>query len=81
MADSLPIATPEISVIIPTWNRATLLRRTLRCLVQQTLASHLYEVIAVDNGSTDETPKVVAEAAFASDQTIRSIYEPILGSS
>jgi GT2 family glycosyltransferase len=44
-----------ISVIIPTHNRAALLRQTLRCLTRQTYPAEKYEVIVVDNGSADDT--------------------------
>lgn len=47
-----------VSVIIPTLNRARLLKRTLFSLFEQTSA-HAFEVIVVDNGSTDHTRAVV----------------------
>ena len=49
---------PGISVIIPTWNRADLLRSVLENLRQQTLAPA--EIVVVDNGSVDETADVAA---------------------
>jgi glycosyltransferase involved in cell wall biosynthesis len=45
---------PLFSVIIPTFNRAELLRQTLESVWRQTFAD--YEVIVVDDGSTDDTP-------------------------
>ncbi|NQU76626.1 MAG: glycosyltransferase family 2 protein [Planctomycetes bacterium] len=50
-----------ISVIIPTFNRANLLRRALASVRSQTRAAD--EVIVVDDGSTDRTEAVVAEFA------------------
>lgn len=44
---------PKISVIIPTYNRAQTLLRALQSVAQQSLQA--YEVIVVDDGSTDET--------------------------
>lgn len=44
---------PTASVIIPTWNGAELLAATLESLEAQTFRS--FEVIVVDNGSTDGT--------------------------
>jgi Glycosyl transferase family 2 len=49
---------PLFSVIIPTFNRAALIARTLDSVLGQTLAD--LEVIVVDDGSTDSTPAVVA---------------------
>lgn len=50
-----------LSVIIPSRNRAAFLGNALRSLVNQTLPRSDFEVIVVDNGSTDGTPGVVAE--------------------
>jgi GT2 family glycosyltransferase len=44
---------PLASVIIPTWNGAALLREALDSLHEQTERD--FEIIVVDNGSTDET--------------------------
>jgi glycosyltransferase involved in cell wall biosynthesis len=47
-----------------TFNRAHLLGRVLDACFDQTLAPDLYEVVLVDDGSSDETPAVI-EAAQA----------------
>jgi glycosyltransferase involved in cell wall biosynthesis len=49
---------PLISVIIPTRNRAALLQVSLQSLAHQTLQPDQYEVIVVNDGSTDATPEV-----------------------
>ncbi len=54
---------PQLSVVVPTFNDAGVLRHTLACLAAQSVASSAYEVIAVDDGSTDDTPAIVAAAA------------------
>lgn len=46
------------SVIIPTYNRIALLREALDSVIAQTFTD--YEVIVVDDGSTDDTPGVIA---------------------
>ena len=55
-------ALPTVSVIIPTYNRKDLLRETLNSLAQQTYPSDRFEVIVVDDGSTDGTEEIAAEA-------------------
>lgn len=47
---------PLVSVIIPTYNRAALLPRAVESVAGQTLAD--WELIVVDDGSTDQTPKI-----------------------
>jgi validoxylamine A glucosyltransferase len=50
---------PELSVIVPTYNRSDLLSYTLRSLAEQTLEPDKFEVVIVDDGSTDQTREVV----------------------
>jgi glycosyltransferase involved in cell wall biosynthesis len=52
---------PAISVIISTWNRRDLLRKTLDSLANQTLPASRFETIVVDNGSTDGTSRMLEE--------------------
>jgi glycosyltransferase involved in cell wall biosynthesis len=47
--------TIKLSVIIPTRNRCKLLQETLDSLMLQTLESKFFEIIVIDNGSTDLT--------------------------
>lgn len=51
-------AAPRVSVVIPTWNGAAVLRDALRGLAAQTFTDS--ETIVVDNGSTDGTAAMVA---------------------
>lgn len=50
---------PLISVIIPTYNRAKLLERSIGSVLKQTF--HDFELIIVDDASTDETEAVVSK--------------------
>ena len=50
---------PLVSVVIPAYNSAATLGRALDSVAAQTLAD--WEVIVVDDGSTDATPEVVAD--------------------
>jgi glycosyltransferase involved in cell wall biosynthesis len=51
---------PVLSVVIPTRNRANLLAASLRSLEAQSLPRHHFEVIVVDDGSTDGTRETCA---------------------
>ena len=51
--------TPAISVVIPVLDMATTIGPCLDALVAQSLPASQFEVIVVDNGSTDGTPDVV----------------------
>ena len=66
-----------ISVVLPTHNRGNLLRETLNALVAQSLPKSMYEIIIVDNRSTDGTRKILEE--FADTHGITHIYEEKLG--
>lgn len=48
---------PFFSIIIPTYNRANLIAATLQTVLQQDFAD--FEVLVVDDGSTDDTTLVV----------------------
>jgi glycosyltransferase involved in cell wall biosynthesis len=56
---------PVVSVVIPTRGRAEYLEVALDSLARQDLAEP-YEVIVVDDGTTDRTPEVVAAAGARS---------------
>ncbi|MBN1147307.1 MAG: glycosyltransferase family 2 protein [Anaerolineales bacterium] len=51
----------EISVVICTYNRADILAQALHTACEQTLPDSAYEVIVVDNGSSDHTRSVVED--------------------
>lgn len=55
---------PEISIVIPTYNRLGRLRRVLTALGRQTLSCTDFEVIVVSDGSTDGTDDFLESAQF-----------------
>jgi glycosyltransferase involved in cell wall biosynthesis len=56
---------PFVSVVVPTRNRANLLSDALGSLVEQDYPADRYEILAVDDGSIDDTPSVVEALAQA----------------
>lgn len=52
----------QLSVIIPTFNRADTLSQTLSALEDQTVETGSYEVLVVDDGSDDDTAERVRQA-------------------
>jgi glycosyltransferase involved in cell wall biosynthesis len=53
---------PTVSVIIPTYNRKDWLRQTLESLVKQDYPPEKFEVLVVDDGSTDGTEEITSSA-------------------
>ena len=67
-----------VTIGICTWNRAPLLREALGALTRLIVPARLeWEVLVIDNGSTDDTESVVAE--FRDELPIRSVFEPTPG--
>lgn len=60
---------PNVSVIIPTFNHALYLGRALKSVLDQTYTN--WEVIIIDNHSSDNTDEVIASYA---DPRIRTLY-------
>lgn len=68
----------KVTVAIPTYNRADFLRQTLAGIVQQQFPREHFEVLVIDNNSTDHTRATVEE--FAGERPApRYIQEPRQG--
>lgn len=78
-----PLKGPEITVLVVTFNRAGSLARALLSLLrQETRQAFDYEILVVDDGSTDETPEVVAAlAGKAGPVTLRYVRQENRGMS
>lgn len=66
----------KISVIIPMWNAASTLREACESVLQQSYQD--FELILVDNASTDDTYSIALEIASTNDR-IRVLKEPMIG--
>jgi glycosyltransferase involved in cell wall biosynthesis len=64
---------PKISALFSTFNRAEPLREALSSLTRQTVPKEDFEVVVIDDGSTDHTRQVVA--SFESILPIRYAYQ------
>ncbi len=71
-----PVAVPLVSVVVPAFNAEETVGETLRSILAQTLQH--FEVIVVDDGSTDGTPAVVEEFVRA-DPRVRLLRQPNAG--
>lgn len=62
------------TVVVPTYNRAELLARTLDSVVRQDLPPGRLEVVVVDDGSSDDTREVVA--GYTRDHGVQYVFQP-----
>lgn len=67
---------PTFSIIVPTYNRAWILERTLKSIFNQSCTD--WELIIIDDGSTDATESVVAHAKKTHNEIIYR-YQPNAG--
>ncbi len=68
----------RLTVAIPTYNRATFLRQTLAGLARQEYPADRFEIVVVDNNSTDATKEIVREFATRNPAP-RYVVEPEQG--
>ncbi len=69
------MSAPQVSVILPTYNRAPGLLRAVASVLKQTASPSSYEVIIVDNNSTDGTAAAVAQLVEREGRRVRSVME------
>lgn len=69
----------QVSVIIPTHNRSEYLRNTIISLQEQNFPKYEYEIVVVDNNSTDNTPQVVEACDRKGKKEVVYVKEPEVG--
>ena len=70
----------DFTLLVVTNNRAATLRDTLDALARQKYRSS-WEVLVVDNNSTDDTTEVVSQASCSYPVPLRYAFEPRPGKS
>ncbi len=74
MTPEQPASThPVVTAIVPTYNGAETIGRTLESLAAQTWPA--LEILIGDDGSTDATPRIIAEFAATRDD-VRIVHRP-----
>jgi glycosyltransferase involved in cell wall biosynthesis len=66
-----------VSVIIPVFNRSRMLIEAVDSVLCQT--HRFFEIILVDDGSTDDTPEVAASLVKEFPETVKSVAQPNSG--
>jgi glycosyltransferase involved in cell wall biosynthesis len=66
---------PFVSVVVPTWNRAALLSDCLASLRRQDYPQDRFEILVVDDGSTDSTSEVVRRLRLQPGPEIRYVHQ------
>jgi glucosyl-dolichyl phosphate glucuronosyltransferase len=70
----------SVSIIICTYNRCAVLKKTLASLDEMRVPGEIHwELLIVDNNSTDETPQVVSEFARMTRINVRCVLEMAQG--
>jgi len=70
---------PEVSIVLPTYNRAADLCQAVASALNQTASPERYELVVVDNNSTDETGRLLHRLRREHPDRIRAIVEPKQG--
>ena len=65
---------PAVSVIVPVYNSARFLAEAVESVFRQTFTD--WELILVDDGSTDDSPAVAAAYADKDAERVRLLYHP-----
>lgn len=69
----------DVSVVVSTYNRSKTLARSLDALLHQLCGDLRYEVIVVDNNSTDDTREMIERMVTKSPGHLKYVFEPRQG--
>ncbi len=68
---------PIVSVVVPAYNVAATIGETLDSIVRQTLSN--IEIIVIDDGATDETPKILEKYKDMRMRVVRQVNRGLAG--
>jgi len=74
--DGMKFDFPRVSVLIPAHNEGKVIRRTLQAMLAFDYPRGDYEVVVIDDGSTDETEAIVREFMLR-DERVRLVSIPV----
>lgn len=69
---------PHVSIVIPTFNRSETLRITVESFLAQTYPADRFDIVIVDNGSSDDTPEVI-DSLMQRSPNVQGMIEPRRG--
>lgn len=69
------MTSPQISVVVPTYNRVDGVLRSAASVLTQSADPATYELIIVDNNSTDDTARALAELVAREGGRVRHVIE------
>src|SRR5947207_12487932 len=73
LVSSLSGPAPTVSIVLPTYNRAPFLPQAFAAIQGQQWTD--WELIVVDDGSTDNTPLIIADLSAELRQQVLYIYQ------
>jgi hyaluronan synthase len=68
---------PTVSVVIPAYNEGALVRKAIDSVTQSHYPAEKLQVIAVDDGSTDDTWEHICQAAADAPLKVTTIRQPV----
>ncbi|MFF3202349.1 glycosyltransferase family 2 protein [Streptomyces sp. NPDC002962] len=72
-------AAPDVSVVVAVYNTMPYLTECLNSLVQQSIGRERLEIVAVDDGSTDDSGRELDRFAALYPDTVKVIHQPNSG--
>ncbi|ATO13506.1 glycosyl transferase [Micromonospora sp. WMMA2032] len=73
--DRTPTTRPDVSVVVPVYNTLRYLRACLDSLLRQTIGPERMEIVAVDDGSTDGSGRLLDRFAARHPGVVRVVHQ------